>query len=171
MIYLEAIKAGVDIIDTCLAPFALRTSQPAIEPIVATLYGTKRDTGFDLGLLLELGDYLEEIAPKYRDYLARHKMSVIDTGVLAHQVPGGMLSNLVNQLKEAKALYDRIGGPGNSQAVWKILALMLDYLREIEAEWDGSDVEVVTLTSQIYQHTSWPGRQLHGRCPEIPPWQ
>lgn len=107
MIYLEAIKAGVDIVDTCLAPFALRTSQPAVEPIVATLYGTTRDTGFDLNLLLELGDYMETIAPKYRDYLATHKMSVIDTGVLAHQVPGGMLSNLVNQLKEAKAL-DRL---------------------------------------------------------------
>ncbi len=107
MIYLEAIKAGVDIIDTCLAPFALRTSQPAVEPIVATLYGTDRDPGFDLGLLLELGDYMETVAPKYRDYLAKHKMSVIDTGVLAHQVPGGMLSNLVNQLKEAKAL-DRL---------------------------------------------------------------
>jgi pyruvate/oxaloacetate carboxyltransferase len=107
MIYLEAIKAGVDIVDTCLAPFALRTSQPAVEPIVATLYGTTRDPGFELSLLLELGDYMETIAPKYRDYLSKHKMSVIDTGVLAHQVPGGMLSNLVNQLKEAKAL-DRL---------------------------------------------------------------
>ena len=105
MVYLEAIKAGVDIIDTCLAPFALRTSQPAVEPIAAALYGTTRDPGFDLDLLLELGDYIEEIAPKYRDYLAKHKMSVIDTGVLKHQVPGGMLSNLVNQLKEAKALH------------------------------------------------------------------
>ncbi len=107
MIYLEAIKEGVDIIDTCLAPFALRTSQPAVEPIVATLYGTTRDPGFDLDLLLELGDYIETVAPKYRDYLAKHKMSIIDTGVLVHQVPGGMLSNLVNQLKEAKAL-DRL---------------------------------------------------------------
>ncbi|MBL7176820.1 MAG: pyruvate carboxylase subunit B [Desulfobacteraceae bacterium] len=107
MIYLEAIKAGVDIVDTCLAPFALRTSQPAVEPIVATLYGTTRDPGFDLSLLLELDDYLESIAPKYRDYLAKHRMSVIDTGVLAHQVPGGMISNLANQLKEAKAL-DRL---------------------------------------------------------------
>jgi pyruvate carboxylase subunit B len=107
MVYLEAIKAGVDIVDTCLAPFALRTSQPAVEPIVATLYGTTRDPGFNLSLLLELGDYMETIAPKYRDYLARHKMSVIDTGVLAHQIPGGMISNLVSQLKDAKAL-DRL---------------------------------------------------------------
>jgi pyruvate carboxylase subunit B len=85
----------------------LRTSQPAVEPIVATLMGTKRDTGFRLIPLLELGDYMETIAPKYRDYLATNKMSVIDTGVLAHQVPGGMISNLVSQLKEAKAL-DRL---------------------------------------------------------------
>ncbi len=107
MVYLEAIKAGVDIIDTCLAPFALRTSQPAVEPIVATLYGTVRDPGFDLALLLEMGDFLETVAPKYRDYLAKHKMSVIDTGVLMHQVPGGMISNLVSQLKQANAL-DRL---------------------------------------------------------------
>jgi pyruvate carboxylase subunit B len=107
MVYLEAIKAGVDIVDTCLAPFALRTSQPAIEPIVATLQGTVRDTGFRLLPLLELDDYMESIAPKYRDYLAKHRMSVIDTGVLAHQVPGGMISNLVSQLTEAKAL-DRL---------------------------------------------------------------
>jgi len=105
MVYLEAIKAGVDIIDTCLAPFALRTSQPAIEPIVATLNGTVRDPGFDLNLLLKLGEHMEDIAPKYRDYLAKHRMSVIDTGVLAHQVPGGMISNLVSQLTEAKALH------------------------------------------------------------------
>ncbi|MFH1242530.1 MAG: pyruvate carboxylase subunit B [Pseudomonadota bacterium] len=107
MIYLEAIKAGVDIVDTCLAPFALRTSQPAVEPIVATLYATTRDPGFDLNLLLDLGEHLESIAPKYRDFLAKHRMSVIDTGVLAHQVPGGMISNLVSQLSDAKAL-DRL---------------------------------------------------------------
>ena len=107
MVYLEAVKAGVDIVDTCLAPFALRTSQPAIEPIVATLYGTSRATGFDLNTLLELGDYIETIAPIYRDYLSNHKMSIIDTGVLVHQVPGGMISNLVSQLKDANAL-DRL---------------------------------------------------------------
>lgn len=107
MVYLEAIKAGVDIIDTCLAPFALRTSQPAVEPMIASLYGTVRDPGFDLNVLLELDEYMESIAPKYRDYLAKHRMSVIDTGVLAHQVPGGMISNLVSQLKEANAL-DRL---------------------------------------------------------------
>ncbi|MBN2031776.1 MAG: pyruvate carboxylase subunit B [Deltaproteobacteria bacterium] len=107
MVYLEAIKAGVDIVDTCLAPFALRTSQPAVEPIVAALVGTDRDPGFDLSLLLKCGEHIEKVAPKYRDYLAKHTMSVIDTGVLIHQVPGGMISNLVSQLKDAKAL-DRL---------------------------------------------------------------
>jgi pyruvate/oxaloacetate carboxyltransferase len=105
MVYLEATNAGVDVVDTCLAPFALRTSQPSVEPIVAALAGTDRDPGLNLNLLLECGEHIETIAPKYRDYLARHRMSLIDTGVLVHQVPGGMISNLVSQLKEAKALH------------------------------------------------------------------
>ena len=105
MVYLEAVKAGVDIVDTCLAPFGLRTSQPAVEPIVASLVGTTRDPGFDLNVLLEMGEYIEAVAPKYRDHLATHRMSVIDTGVLVHQVPGGMISNLISQLKESNALH------------------------------------------------------------------
>ena len=107
MSMLKAIEAGVDIIDAALAPFALRSSHPAIEPIVAALQGTDRDTGLDLGVLAELGQYFESIAPKYRDFLSATRMAVIDTGVLMHQVPGGMISNLVAQLREAKAL-DRI---------------------------------------------------------------
>ncbi len=105
MTYLKAAEAGVDIVDCCLAPFALRTSQPAVEPIVAALEGTPRDTGLDLEKLIAMGQRLEEIAPKYRDYLASNKMAVIDTGVLVHQVPGGMISNLISQLKENKALH------------------------------------------------------------------
>ncbi len=104
----RAIEAGVDIIDCCLAPFALRTSHPAVEPFVAALEGADGDTGLDLNLLFELGEQLEAIAPKYRDFLNTTRMSVIDTAVLMHQVPGGMISNLVSQLKEANAL-DRIG--------------------------------------------------------------
>ncbi len=104
MTYLKAIEAGVDIVDTCLAPFALRTSMPAIEPLVAALGGTKRATGMDLHKLLVLGDHLERIAPKYNNHLANHKLSIIDSGVLAHQIPGGMISNLTGQLKEMKAL-------------------------------------------------------------------
>jgi len=105
MSFIKAVEAGVDILDTCLAPFAMRTSHPAIEPLVVTLQGTPWDTGFDLNKLLEIDDYLETIAPKYRDYLATNRMAVIDTGVLAHQIPGGMISNLVSQLKEANALH------------------------------------------------------------------
>jgi pyruvate carboxylase subunit B len=107
MAYLKAIEAGIDIVDTCLAPFAMRTAMPAIEPLVVTLQGTQRDTGLDLDTLLKLDEYMESIAPKYRDYLATNRMAVIDTGVLAHQIPGGMISNLVSQLKEANAL-DRL---------------------------------------------------------------
>ncbi len=104
MTCLKASEAGVDIIDTCLAPFGLRSSQPAVEPIVAALQGTARDTGLDLDMLLKMGDYFESIAPKYRDYWRSEQMSVIDTGVLSHQIPGGMTTNLIAQLKEADAL-------------------------------------------------------------------
>ena len=104
MAYLKAVEAGVDIIDCSLAPFALRSSQPAVEPIVVALQDGPRDTGLDLNLLFEIGEHIESIAPKYRDFLNLTKMSVIDTGVLLHQVPGGMTTNLVSQLKQADAL-------------------------------------------------------------------
>lgn len=107
MSYLKAIEAGVDIIDTALSPFALRTSQPAIEPILVTVEGTERESAIDLATMIGLGQDLEKVAPKYRDFLDTSKMSIIDTGVLLHQIPGGMYSNLVSQLKQADAL-DRI---------------------------------------------------------------
>jgi pyruvate carboxylase subunit B len=107
MTCLKAIEAGVDIIDTALAPFALRSSHPAVEPFVVALQGTSRDTGLNLDHLFKLGQYIESIAPKYRDFLDTAKMAVIDIGVLMHQVPGGMTTNLVAQLREAGAL-DRI---------------------------------------------------------------
>jgi len=105
MSYLKAVEAGVDVIDTALAPFALRSSEPAIEPLVAALKGTARDPGLDLAHLLKLGDYIESIAPKYRDFLNRTRMSVIDTNVLVHQIPGGMVSNFVTQLQQSNALH------------------------------------------------------------------
>ncbi|MFA5629547.1 MAG: pyruvate carboxylase subunit B [Dehalococcoidales bacterium] len=108
MSMMKAIEAGVDIIDAALAPFALRTSHPAIEPFVAALQGTDRDTGLDMKQLVKLGEYFESIAPKYRDFMGTNKMATIDTEVLVHQVPGGMISNLISQLKEANAL-ERIG--------------------------------------------------------------
>ncbi len=104
MSYLKAIEAGVDILDVTLAPFALRSSLPAIEPFVAALKGTPRDPELDLKHLFKLGQYIESIAPKYRDFLDNTKMAVIDTGVLIHQIPGGMTTNLVSQLREAGAI-------------------------------------------------------------------
>ncbi len=103
MTLLKAIEAGVDIVDTCLAPWAYRTSHPAVEPLVVTLQGTNRDTGMDLKLLAKCSKYMEEISPKYR-HLLDDRLSIIDTNVLLHQTPGGMLSNLVNQLREMDAL-------------------------------------------------------------------
>ena len=107
MSLLKAIEAGADVIDTCLAPWALRTSHAAVEPIVAALTGGPRDTGLDLARLLKLGEYFEAISPKYRDFLDDTKLSIIDTGVLKHHIPGGMFSNMVSQLRQADAL-DRL---------------------------------------------------------------
>ena len=104
MSYMKAIEAGVDIVDTALAPFALRSSQPALEPILVGLQDTPRDPKLDLNKLFKIGQYIESVAPKYRNFLDTTKMAVIDTGVLLHQIPGGMISNLVSQLKEANAL-------------------------------------------------------------------
>jgi oxaloacetate decarboxylase alpha subunit/pyruvate carboxylase subunit B len=105
MAHLKAIEAGVDIVDTCMSPYAYRTSHPAIEPLVMTLIGTNRDTGFDIRALARINEILEkEICPKYRHLLDDTKMSIIDINVLLHQTPGGMLSNLVNQLREMNAL-------------------------------------------------------------------
>ncbi len=107
MAVLKAAEAGIDIVDTCLAPLALRAAQPAVEPIVSTLENTPRDTGLDLAYLLELGEHFEKVLPRYRDFLDTTKSAVIDTNVLKHQIPGGMISNLVAQLREADAL-DRL---------------------------------------------------------------
>ncbi|MDY0041551.1 MAG: pyruvate carboxylase subunit B [Desulforhabdus sp.] len=103
MSLLKAIEAGVDIVDTCLAPWAYRTSHPAIEPLVVALRGTNRDTGFDIKLLAKCSQYMEKISPKYR-HLLDDRMSIIDINVLLHQTPGGMLSNLVNQLRDMDAI-------------------------------------------------------------------
>ncbi|MGD8261156.1 MAG: pyruvate carboxylase subunit B [Desulfobacterales bacterium] len=105
MTHLKAIEAGVDIIDTVMSPYAYRTCHAAIEPLVMTLLGTNRDTGFDIKLLAAINEVFErDIMPKYRHLLDDTKMSIIDINVLLHQTPGGMLSNLVNQLREMDAL-------------------------------------------------------------------
>jgi len=105
MACLKAIEAGVDGIDTCVAPFALRSSHPAVEPMIVTLSGTDRDTGLDLTKFPEINEHLESIIEKYMQFADTTKFSVIDIGVLMHQIPGGMISNLVSQLKQAKALH------------------------------------------------------------------
>ena len=105
---LKAVEAGLDILDVCLAPLALRTSQPAVEPIAVALGGGERDPGVDLDKLLEIGDRLEAVLPKYAEHMQTTRAAVIDPGVLKHQIPGGMASNLVSQLREADAV-DRLG--------------------------------------------------------------
>ncbi|MFA7424550.1 MAG: pyruvate carboxylase subunit B, partial [Desulfosarcinaceae bacterium] len=134
MSHLKAIEAGVDIVDTCMSPYAFRTSHPAIEPLVMALLGTDRDTGFDIRLLARINEILEkQVMPKYRHLLDDTKMSIIDNNVLLHQTPGGMLSNLVNQLREMDAL-DRID----------------DVYRELpRVRKELGQVPLVTPTSQI----------------------
>ena len=105
---LKAVEAGLDILDVCLAPLALRTSQPAVEPIAVTLGGTERDPGVDVEALLDLGERLESVLPKYAEHMQPTRAAVIDPGVLKHQIPGGMASNMVSQLREADAV-DRLG--------------------------------------------------------------
>ena len=105
MACLKGIEAGADGIDTCVAPFALRSSHPAVEPFIVTLLDTDRDTGLDLTKFPEINEYLESIVEKYMQFADTTKFSAIDIGVLMHQIPGGMISNLVSQLKQAKALH------------------------------------------------------------------
>lgn len=105
MTYLKAIEAGVDIIDTALSPFALGTSQPATESMVATLNNTGCETGIKLKDLNEVSNYFEKIKEKYVDNgTLLPKMLSVNSNILLYQVPGGMLSNLVSQLKEQNAL-------------------------------------------------------------------
>ena len=94
MTYLKAVEAGCDIIDTAMSPFALGTSQPATEVMVETFRGTPYDTGLDQNLLSEIAEYFR---PMREEAL---ESGLMNTKVLRYQVPGGMLSNLVSQLKE-----------------------------------------------------------------------
>jgi len=100
----KAIEAGVDIIDTCMAPYAYRTSHPAVEPLVISLLGTNRDSGLNVKKLAVIDKEMEKVIPKYKQFLDNTKNAIIDTNVILHQTPGGMLSNLVNQLRQMDAL-------------------------------------------------------------------
>jgi len=102
MTYLKAIEAGADIVDCAISPMSMGTSQPPTEPLVATLKGTEFDTGLDLEKLTEIADYFRPIRQKYLESgLLDPKVMGVDVNTLIYQVPGGMLSNLVSQLKQA----------------------------------------------------------------------
>ena len=102
MVYLMAILAGVDIVDTALSPLGNGTSQPATEPLVATLKGTGYDTGIEIEKLLPIVQHFKKVEKRLKDDgILTDKVKGIDVNTLIYQVPGGMLSNLINQLKKA----------------------------------------------------------------------
>ena len=102
MVNLMAAMAGVDIVDTALSPLANGTSQPATESLVATLKGTPRDTGLDLDKMSEAAVHFRKVADELKASGALDpKVLNVDTNTLLYQVPGGMLSNLISQLKQA----------------------------------------------------------------------
>jgi len=109
MTYLRACDAGVDIIDTAFSPLAWGTSQPPVETVVAAFKNTSRDPGFDMELLMEISEYFRGLRQKYYDpiHLIDPMSERVDTSILIHQIPGGMFSNLISQLKEQKAM-DRL---------------------------------------------------------------
>lgn len=104
MTYMKAVEAGCDIIDTAMSPFALGTSQPATEVMCETFRDTPFDTGFDQKLLAEIADYFRPIQEEaLKSGLLNPKVLGVNIKTLMYQVPGGMLSNLVSQLKDAHA--------------------------------------------------------------------
>jgi pyruvate/oxaloacetate carboxyltransferase len=102
MTYMLAIEAGVDILDTAISPLSQGTSQPATEAVVAALMGSPRDTGLDLGKLNEIAEYFYGVRKKYAEFESAVNNQV-KTDILTSQIPGGMLSNLVAQLRQQKA--------------------------------------------------------------------
>ncbi|WXL25774.1 sodium-extruding oxaloacetate decarboxylase subunit alpha [Ectopseudomonas mendocina] len=102
MCQLKAIEAGADHIDTAISSFAWGTSHPGTESMVAALRGTEYDTGLDLALIQEIGMYFHAVRKKYHQF--ESEFTAVDTRVQVNQVPGGMMSNLANQLKEQGAL-------------------------------------------------------------------
>lgn len=107
MTYLKAIEAGVDVVDTALSPLALGTSQPPTESIIAALQGTPYDTGLDLAKIQPISQHFKEVKKNYQNITAP---ITVDTAVLSYQIPGGMISNLRNQLagQNASDRYDEV---------------------------------------------------------------
>ncbi len=98
---IKAVEAGVDVVDTAISALSGLTSQPPTESLVSALQGTPRDTGLDLDLLAEISAYFAEVRKKYRKF--ESGMQGVDVRVLRYQIPGGMLSNLMSQLREQGA--------------------------------------------------------------------
>jgi oxaloacetate decarboxylase (Na+ extruding) subunit alpha len=104
MTYLKAIEGGIDIVDCAISPLSMGTSQPPTEPLVATLQNTNFDTGLDLNKLSEIAEYFRPLREEYiKSGLLDQKVLGVDVNALIYQVPGGMLSNLVSQLKQSNA--------------------------------------------------------------------
>ena len=102
MAHYEAIRAGADVIDAAISPLSLGTSHPPIESMVAAFKNTDRDTGLDLKLLSEIAEYFKKVRKKYKRF--ETEFYGVDPRILVSQIPGGMLSNLINQLREQNAL-------------------------------------------------------------------
>jgi pyruvate/oxaloacetate carboxyltransferase len=129
--HFKAVEAGAEILDTAISSLSMGTSHPPTETMVAMLKGTEWDTGLDLKKLAEIGEYFATVRKKYAAFESEH--TAIDTDVLLYQIPGGMMSNLVSQLREAKK-GDR----------------MHDVLEEVpRVKADLGHVPLVTPTSQI----------------------
>jgi pyruvate/oxaloacetate carboxyltransferase len=103
MTCLKAIEAGVDIIDTVLSPFSEGTGQPPTESLVMALKGTSYDTGLDLALLAEIADDAREMKRKYKDF--ETDLGGVDSKIMVTQIPGGVMSNMVAQLRQIGALH------------------------------------------------------------------
>jgi oxaloacetate decarboxylase alpha subunit len=103
MTCLKAAEAGVDIIDTVLSPFSEGTGQPPTESLVLTLRGGPYDTGFDLTLLSEIADDVREVKKKYKEF--ETDLGGVDSKIMVTQIPGGVMSNMVAQLKQIGALH------------------------------------------------------------------
>ena len=134
MVNLKAIEAGCDIVDTALSALGNGTSQPATEPLVATLKGTEYDTGIDINKLLPITQYFRTVAERLKkDGFLSEKVLKVDINTLIYQVPGGMLSNLISQLKQQ----------GKSEK-------LMDVLAEVpKVRADFGYPPLVTPTSQI----------------------
>jgi len=134
MVNLKAIEAGCDIVDCALSPLGNGTAQPATEALIATLKGTEYDTGIDLEQLTKATDHFRGVATKLKEQgILDPKVLNVDVNTLKYQVPGGMLSNLINQLKQA----------GKSDKLYEVLA-EVPRVRE-----DFGYPPLVTPTSQI----------------------